>query len=697
MALSPVSSVPFGARMSAEQPTSSDSGSSGIKRFGKYDIQRQLGAGGMGIVYLAVDRELRRTVALKILSKERAKNPILVKRFRAEGQTAAHLQHPGIIHVYESGEIDGLLYLALEYVDGIDLLEWLRKRGVLPVRRSIDIIRQVAEALQHAAEKQIVHRDIKPSNIMIRADGTAKLADMGLARFVDDNDDTSITRAGTTVGTVDYMAPEQAQSSKAADIRSDMYSLGCAWYHMVTGTPPYPEGSVTNKLQAHANGRLPDPRTLNPNVPEGVVAVIHRMMAKRPEDRYQTPAELLVDLNNPAISRGEVAADVFAALAMEGPAETDDDGNNPSPQNSPTGNTSLSIGSAATRADWDANIDFDDEDHNDAPSEPEPQSPQRPTGKPKPAARASRRKGKAAERETPNVLEGSPPPDSASARSGARQAARGTSEPPSATPAKRSRPTSGATSRGKSETPVSSGTSRKGRAGRSEGAAGNSGPGIAIDFQRLGLRLAAAVLLVGTAWFLLNQIPVWFSSDQGVAANPYATDLTPVITPEPDKVEQPAMMVQEDDAPTDPSVSAQEFPGVDEAGLDKKTITEFLPDWLQSGWGQHGANEPAVTRIAPYGGVPNSVRTLAAALEGLSGQDAILEFVDEGPHQVAPAVFLPPVGSPVRQITLRGAPGQRTTLLVDADNADQRQWLSAEKGTLRLERLDVLVLSRGLS
>ncbi|MCA9080475.1 MAG: serine/threonine protein kinase, partial [Planctomycetaceae bacterium] len=352
--------------MSTERSASQGSESSGPTRFGKYDIQRKLGAGGMGTVYLATDRDLRRTVALKILAKDKAENPLLVKRFKAEGQAAAHLQHPNIIHVYESGEIEGYLYLALEYVEGIDLLEWQRKRGVFPVRRSIDIIRQVTEALDHAYRKQIVHRDIKPSNIMIKADGSAKLADMGLARFIDDGADTSITRAGTTVGTVDYMAPEQARDSKAADVRSDIYSLGCAWYHMLTGSPPYPDGSLTNKLQAHATGRLPDPRGKNPNVPEGVVAVIHRMMAKQPQDRYQTPDDLLKDLRNPALGRSGVSAELFAALASEEPYSQDEPDFQIGTQGtSETGNQTAQ----ATRADW-APDDEDGSTNADSSSQP---------------------------------------------------------------------------------------------------------------------------------------------------------------------------------------------------------------------------------------------------------------------------------------------------------------------------------------
>ncbi len=284
-------------------------------KLGKYRIEKKIGAGGMGAVFLAVDVELNRTVALKILPREKAQNPTLVKRFKSEGQAAASLRHQNIVTVYEAGEADGYLYLALEYVEGTDVHNLVAKRGVLPVKRSIEIIRQLCRALQHAYEQNIVHRDIKPSNFLIKRDGTVKLTDMGLARSIDDTVETNITRAGTTVGTVDYMSPEQARDSKAADIRSDIYSLGCSWHHMLTGDPPFHEGSLTNKLAAHATKPPPDPRDKNPTIPEGVVAVIRKMLAKNPKDRYQTPQELLDDLENANLTRESISNNVLAGLA----------------------------------------------------------------------------------------------------------------------------------------------------------------------------------------------------------------------------------------------------------------------------------------------------------------------------------------------------------------------------------------------
>lgn len=287
------------------------------KTLGQYELKKKLGQGGMGAVYLAVDSQLKRQVALKILPREKASNPQLVKRFKAEAQNASQLTHENIVAVYGAGEADGYLYIALEFVDGIDVHDLVERRGVLPVKRSIDIIKQVCRALQHALDQGIVHRDIKPANLLIRRDGVVKLADMGLARAVDETTETGLTRAGTTVGTVDYMSPEQARNSKAADVRSDIYSLGCTWYHMLTGTPPYAEGSLTNKLNAHANRPPPDARDKNPAVPEGVVAVMQRMMAKTPNERYQTPGELIKDLEGALVNRDAVSRKILEAIDDE--------------------------------------------------------------------------------------------------------------------------------------------------------------------------------------------------------------------------------------------------------------------------------------------------------------------------------------------------------------------------------------------
>lgn len=285
--------------------------------FGRYRIEREIGAGGMGTVYRAIDSQLNRTVALKVLPKEKARNELLVLRFKSEGKAAAALRHENLVCVFDNGEIDGSLYIAMEFVDGIDGQDLVMRDGPLDVERSLKIIKQVARGLEHAFQHQIVHRDIKPSNLLIDAREHVKLADFGLARSLDEEEATNITRAGTTVGTVDYMPPEQARNSKDADFRSDIYALGATWYFLLVGKPPFPEGDVLNKLNQHANDPPPDPRKFNPEIPVGVVDIIHKMLAKAQKDRYQTPTELLDDLNRVNLSEREINYDLIASLGGE--------------------------------------------------------------------------------------------------------------------------------------------------------------------------------------------------------------------------------------------------------------------------------------------------------------------------------------------------------------------------------------------
>ncbi|MGE5195406.1 MAG: serine/threonine-protein kinase, partial [Deltaproteobacteria bacterium] len=309
--------TPTGAAGSPQPSSKPSEGGAPVRKIGKYEIQKKIGAGGMGAVYLALDPTLKRSCALKVLPKDKARNPTLVKRFQAEAHAAANLRHENIVSVFDAGEADGYLYMALEYVDGTDVAKLVEQRGPIPLKRSIEIVRQVAKALAHAHEQGIVHRDIKPGNLLVRRDGVVKLADMGLARNLDDNADTSITRAGTTVGTVDYMSPEQARDSKAADVRSDIYSLGCTWYFMLTGHPPFPEGSLTNKLRAHAESPIPDPRGDNPAISEAVFGVIRRMTEKKPGKRYQTPTELFADLDAVSLTSDIVSDTILADLSDE--------------------------------------------------------------------------------------------------------------------------------------------------------------------------------------------------------------------------------------------------------------------------------------------------------------------------------------------------------------------------------------------
>lgn len=284
------------------------------RRIGPYAITRLLGSGGMGSVYLASHGDTGQTVALKVLGQQHMADPQLLKRFHLEAKAAQQLAHPNIVAVYEAATVDGMAYIAQEFVDGIDIERLLQQRQRLAPRRSLDIIRQVAGALQHAHQQGIVHRDIKPSNLLVTSDGTTKLADMGLARSVDAGD-SRVTMAGSVVGTIDYIAPEQADDSRSADARSDIYSLGCTWYEMLTGSPPFPNGNLTEKINAHATQPPPDPRDINPDVSEAIVAVLDRMMAKSPDQRHQSAEELLEDIENDMLLKTEVSEDILAGLA----------------------------------------------------------------------------------------------------------------------------------------------------------------------------------------------------------------------------------------------------------------------------------------------------------------------------------------------------------------------------------------------
>jgi serine/threonine protein kinase len=267
---------------------------------GRYEVMQRIGAGGMGAVYRAVHLDLGREVALKVLPPELAARPEMLQRFIREAQHAAKLRHEHIVTLYEFGEASGTHYLAMEFVDGIDLHEYIDEKGQLDPEEARMIAIQAAKALALAHKEGIVHRDIKPSNFLItRREGklVVKLTDFGLALSLEDSD-FRVTRSGSTIGTVDYISPEQARNSRAADVRSDIYSLGCTLYHMLTGQAPFSQGDLTERLLKHVEAEPPDVKSFNPKIPDGLVAVLKRMLAKKPDDRYQTPAELLQDLEH---------------------------------------------------------------------------------------------------------------------------------------------------------------------------------------------------------------------------------------------------------------------------------------------------------------------------------------------------------------------------------------------------------------
>ncbi|HEY7155195.1 MAG TPA: serine/threonine-protein kinase, partial [Gemmataceae bacterium] len=204
-------------------------------RIGKYEVLARVATGGMGAVYKARDTENGRQVAMKVLSPEMAANPAMVERFRREAHHAAKLHHENVVTLYEFGVANQTYFLTMEFVDGIDLYEYVERKGPLNPDEALDIIVQGCRALDHAYRRGVIHRDIKPSNFLVTRQGermVVKLTDLGLARDAN-NEEFRVTRAGTTVGTLDYMAPEQARDSGLADIRSDLYSLGSTWYHLL--------------------------------------------------------------------------------------------------------------------------------------------------------------------------------------------------------------------------------------------------------------------------------------------------------------------------------------------------------------------------------------------------------------------------------------------------------------------------------
>jgi serine/threonine protein kinase/WD40 repeat protein len=338
---------------------------------GPYKVLETLGEGGMGVVYKAWHPRLERTVALKVIRPQvLAMKPDLIHRFHREARAIAQLLHPNVVVLYDADESQGTHYLAMEYVEGLTLEKMVRLNGPMPLRQACDYIRQAALGLQHAYECGLVHRDIKPSNMLIaqrsasksaflrrssafmrrplitqmdrdlsqrptggsdespRANlahpwGVLKVLDMGLARLTetleDEGGSTPLTKAGSLLGTPDFISPEQARDARRVDIRSDLYSLGCTFYYLLTGRPPFPGGNDVQKLLKHQN-EYPTPlEELRPHLPSQMVQIVNKLLRKKPEERYQSPQELADDL----------AVYLAQALAAE---------NDPERKMTPTGN-----------------------------------------------------------------------------------------------------------------------------------------------------------------------------------------------------------------------------------------------------------------------------------------------------------------------------------------------------------------------
>lgn len=263
---------------------------------GPYVVLDKLGEGGMGKVFRARHARLGRTVALKVMRAHLVKNPTIRGRYEREVQAISRLDHPNIVRVDTAGEANGKVYLAMEFVDGVDLARMMRDFRRLEVAEACEYARQAALGLQHAHERGLVHRDIKPSNIVVAGErhlpqaeelAVVKLLDLGLARAVDPDDMVSpdLTRDHTVVGTPDYMAPEQAKNSRLVGPRADLYSLGCTLYFLLTGRVPFPGGGAIEKMMQHQLDLAAPLQALRPGVPGAVAELVARLMAKRPDDR----------------------------------------------------------------------------------------------------------------------------------------------------------------------------------------------------------------------------------------------------------------------------------------------------------------------------------------------------------------------------------------------------------------------------
>jgi CheY-like chemotaxis protein len=291
-------------------------------RIGNYEVLQRLGAGGMGNVYKARHRRMKRIVALKVLSRSADQSGTFLQRFQREVELISRLAHPNIVMAFDADEAEVGHFLVMEFINGRDLAHEVHHRGPLPVREAVEAILQAARALEYAHDQGIIHRDVKPANLLRDASGTLKVADLGLARFNETANSpgiSSVTQAGGIVGTVDYMPPEQAFEPSTVDHRADVYSLGCTFFFLLTGRPPYTGDSLMAILLKHREAPIASVATFRSDVPASVEAVFAKMVAKKPADRYQTMTEVVQALEG--LDVGSAPASVAATLPVTPPAQ----------------------------------------------------------------------------------------------------------------------------------------------------------------------------------------------------------------------------------------------------------------------------------------------------------------------------------------------------------------------------------------
>ena len=263
---------------------------------GRYELHRRLGRGGMAEVYLATDQMLDRAVAVKVLFPALATDPGFVERFRREAQSAAGLNHPNIVGVYDWGEANGTYFIVMEYVEGESLAELIQREGRLHPDRAAEVASDIAAALGFAHRNGgVIHRDVKPGNVLITGEGAVKVADFGIARAMTDSSDQNLTKTGSVMGTATYFSPEQARG-QGVDPRSDVYSLGCVIYEMVTGRPPFQGENAVAIAYKHVQEAPVSPRMVDPAIPDTLEAITLKCLAKNPTNRYPSAQDLRADL-----------------------------------------------------------------------------------------------------------------------------------------------------------------------------------------------------------------------------------------------------------------------------------------------------------------------------------------------------------------------------------------------------------------